>query len=224
MRKFEVAPAMGATSLFSSSKYYIIVFIGGNIMIRMTQDLLLELSEYCNPQTRIQRLVKNGTLVKIRRGLYETDPNVPAYLLAGVVYGPSYISFSYALAHYGLIPERVEACTSATFGKNRSKQFKTPFGNFLYQDIPKEVYPYGVYWKKEGNYSYLIASPEKALCDMLYIKPPAGSLGALREMLFDDLRIDEESFERLDEEELLDLAGRFRSKNVKLLAQLIRRG
>lgn len=193
-------------------------------MIRTTQDLLLELAGYSNPQTKIQRLMKNGTLVKIKRGLYETDPNVPAYLLTGVVYGPSYISFSYALAQYGLIPERVEACTSATFGKNRSKQFKTPFGNFLYRDIPKEVYPYGVYWKQEGNYSYLIASPEKALCDTLYTKPPAGSLGALKEMLFDDLRIDEESFEMLDEEDLLDLAERYRSKNIKLLAQLIGRG
>lgn len=54
-------------------------------MIRTTQDLLLELSEYGTPKTRIQCMVKNGTLVKIRRGLYETDPNVPAYLLAGVV-------------------------------------------------------------------------------------------------------------------------------------------
>lgn len=192
-------------------------------MIRTTQDLLLELSDYGTPKTRIQRMVKNGALVKIRRGLYETNPNVPAYLLAGVVYGPSYISFSYALSHYGLIPERVEICTSATFAKNRNKMFQTPFGNFTYRDIPKAAYPYGVCWKQEGDYSYLIATPEKALCDMLYIKPPVRSLGALQDMLFDDLRIDEDAFAQLQTETLLDLTERYHTQNIQMLARLITR-
>ena len=143
-------------------------------MIRTTQDLLLELSDYGTPQTKIQRMVKNGSLVKIRRGLYETDPNVPAYLLAGVICSPSYISFSY--------------------------------------------------WKREGDYSYLIASPEKTLCDMLYIKPPAGSLGALKEMLFSDLRIDESAFANLNKEKLLSLTDRFHTQNIKLLARLVEKG
>lgn len=193
-------------------------------MIRTTQDLLLELSDYGTPKTRIQRMVKNGTLVKIRRGLYETDPNVPAYLLAGVVYSPSYISFSYALSHYGLIPERVEICTSATFGKNRNKMFQTPLGTFSYRDIPKEAYPHGVCWKQEGNYSYLIASPEKALCDMLYIKPTVRSLGALQEMLFDDLRIDEDVFARLQADKMLELTERYLSHNLQMLARLVEKG
>lgn len=193
-------------------------------MIRTTQDLLLELSDYGTPQTRIQRMVKNGSLIKIRRGLYETDPNVPAYLLAGVIYGPSYISFSYALSHYGLIPERVETCTSATFCKNRSKLFQTALGNFSYRDVPKEAYPHEVHWKQEGAYSYLIASPEKALCDMLYIKPPARSLGALKEMLFADLRLDEETFASLQQEKLLSLTKLYHSQNVKLLARLVEKG
>ena len=193
-------------------------------MIRTTQDLLLELSDYGTPKTRIQRMVKNGILVKIRRGLYETDPNVPAYLLAGVVYSPSYISFSYALSHYGLIPERVEICTSATFGKNRNKMFQTPFGTFSYRDIPKEAYPHGVCWNQEGKYSYLIASPEKALCDMLYIKPTVRSLGTLQEMLFDDLRIDEEAFARLQADKMLELTERYHSHNIQMLARLVEKG
>ena len=47
------------------------------------------------------------------RDRYETDRNVPAYLLAGSIYGPSYISFEYALSRYGLIPEAVYAVTCA---------------------------------------------------------------------------------------------------------------
>ncbi len=43
-------------------------------MIRTTQDLLLELSDYGTPQTRIQRMVKNGSLIKIRRDYTRLTP------------------------------------------------------------------------------------------------------------------------------------------------------
>ena len=66
------------------------------------------------------------------RGLYETDRNAPAYLLAGSIYGPSYISFEYALSRYGLIPEAVYAVTCATFEKKKKKKYETPFGTFTY--------------------------------------------------------------------------------------------
>ncbi len=81
-----------------------------------------------------------------------------------------------------------------------------------------------MHWKQEGAYSYLIASPEKALCDMLYIKPPAKSLGALKEMLFADLRLDEETFASLQQEKLLSLTELYHSQNVKLLARLVEKG
>ncbi len=55
-------------------------------MLRTTWDLVFELQQqgYRNPNTKIQRLVREGKLFPIRRGLYETDPNVDRYLLAGV--------------------------------------------------------------------------------------------------------------------------------------------
>lgn len=55
--------------------------------------------------------------------MYETDSNTPGYLLAGSIYGPSYLSFDFALAYYDLIPERVVNYTSATFGKKKKKNF-----------------------------------------------------------------------------------------------------
>ena len=61
-------------------------------------------------------------LIKIRNGLYETEANTPSYLLAGSIYGPSYISFEYALSYYGLIPERVTTITCATFNKRKEKK------------------------------------------------------------------------------------------------------
>ena len=59
------------------------------------------------------------TQFKIINGLYETNSNTPAHLLAGSIYGPSYISFKYALSFYGLIPEHVTTITYATFDKKK---------------------------------------------------------------------------------------------------------
>ena len=55
------------------------------------------LVNYSNKNTKLAREVRDGKLIKIKNGLYETDANTPSYLLAGSIYGPSYISFEYAL-------------------------------------------------------------------------------------------------------------------------------
>lgn len=181
-------------------------------MIQTTATLLFQLEQqgYRNPYTKIQRLVREKKLIPIRRGLYETDSNVSPHLLAGVIYSPSYVSFASALSIYGMIPERVYACTSATQRKNRHKEYHTPFGTFLYRDVPAAVYPYGVLWKTEGeSYSYQIATPEKAICDMLYIQPVVHTVDQLRFLLFEDLRIDEEAFSKLNREELCFLCPKY---------------
>ena len=60
------------------------------------------LVNFSNKDTKLSRDVKNGKLIKIVNGLYETDPNTSDYLLAGNMYGPSYIYifFEYALSFY----------------------------------------------------------------------------------------------------------------------------
>lgn len=79
------------------------------------------LKGYSNKNNKISRDIRDGKLFKIITGLYETDSNTPGYLLAGSIYGPSYISFEYALSFYGLIPERVTTITCATFDKKKEK-------------------------------------------------------------------------------------------------------
>ena len=116
-------------------------------------------NDYSNKDTKLLRDIKHKKLFKITNGLYETDPNTPGYLLASSIYGPSYISFEYALSYYGLIPERVTTITCATFEKNKKKEYITDFGTFTYRDIPSSAYPEEIILKEENNYSYQIATP-----------------------------------------------------------------
>ena len=67
-------------------------------MIITNDAILKKLANYSNKNTKLAREVRDGKIIKIVNGLYETDSNTPGYLLAGSIYGPSYISFEYALA------------------------------------------------------------------------------------------------------------------------------
>ena len=183
--------------------------------------LAQQFAGYTDVKGKIRREVQSGKLVQVARGLYETDARTDGKYLAGAIYGPSYLSFDYALSVHALIPEAVYTYTSATFRKGKTKRYENAFGTFLYRDVPAAVYPLGVEIKVERGYSYQIASPEKALCDKLYSLSPVYSVRALKELLFDDLRIDEAAFFALQKNDISQLAPLYRATNLKLLAKFM---
>lgn len=178
---------------------------------------------YSNKDTKLSREVKNKKYIKVVNGLYETNPNVLGYYLAGAIYGPSYLSFDFALAYYGLIPEQVKNYTSATFNKKKKKTYKNAFGIYLYRDVPKKAYPYGIDIISEGNYSYQIATKEKALCDKLYTLSPVNNLKQFEELLFDDLRIDKYELSKFNLEDVEFLEKKYHTTNVTFLYKYLRR-
>ncbi|HIT71151.1 MAG TPA: hypothetical protein IAD08_04460 [Candidatus Scatovivens faecipullorum] len=192
-------------------------------MVVTNNIIKMNLINYSNQNTKIAREVKNGKYFKIINGLYETDASTPGYLLAGCIYGPSYLSFDFALAYYDLIPERVVNYTCATFNKKKKKEYHTNFGNFFYRDVPKEVYPYGINLIKESEYYYQIATPEKALCDKLYTIPPLANIQDIRTLLIDDLRIDKSDLKKLNYNDIEKLEELYHSTNVTLLKKYLRR-
>ena len=198
------------------------VFRGENMVI--THDIVAsKLSNYANKNNKISRDIRDGKLFKIVNGLYETNPNTPGYLLAGYIYGPSYISFEYALSYYGLIPERVYTITCATLEKKKKKKFDTSFGVFTYRDVPALAYPEEVLLIEEDGYTYQIASREKALCDKLYILKPLNNYRSLENILFLDLRVDASEFWKLDVQKIEYLSTLYHSTNIELLAKYMRR-
>ena len=178
-------------------------------MVKTSSQILAELSlKYKAPKNKLLQLERSGVYHKVVKGLYETELNTPAMVLAASVYGPSYISFESAMEYWGLIPERVVAVTSATTCKNRRKRFDSSFGTFFYRD---------------GSRNFLIAGREKALCDRLYQDPPLSSGKELEQFLFQNLRIEENVFLSLDARILLELCPLYRSKNLKLLESFVKK-
>lgn len=194
-------------------------------MIFTVEDLIKENANYTDIKGKISRDLRDGKIIQVKRGLYEDNKNTPGHYLASLIYAPSYLSFDYALSKYNLIPEAVyNTYTSATFKKNKKKTFSNFFGKFLYRDIPESVYMYGVKAIVENGYTYHIATPEKALCDKLYSLSPVNNVEKLKELIFEDLRIDESDFAKLDLNLMVEISDKYRSTNLKLLAKMIRGG
>ncbi len=190
----------------------------------MTHQMVMEgLRNYGSPKARITRMMKSGALIPIKRGLYVNDRSASRRALASMLYGPSYLSFEYALSASGLIPERVEVVTSACFRKNRNKIFRTPLGEFRYYYLPDQVYPYGVTLEEEDGLPYLIATPEKALCDAIYKVPCVTSLRDMRHLLLDDWRMELDDLRTLDHAFIEWIAPLYRRKSVLALATWLRK-
>ena len=119
---------------------------------------------------KVSALEKKGDLIRLKQGLFALHPNLTGQLLstelvANYIYGPSYISLQYALRFYGLIPERVYTVTSMT--TRHSRVFCNSLGRFEYVHVDEKAFPIGVRAVTMDNATFLIASPEKALCDLI---------------------------------------------------------
>jgi len=180
-----------------------------------------------NVNAKISYMVKKGELVRLKKGVYtfgEEYQKEPIDLItaANILYTPSYVSYEYALSHYGLIPERVYEITSATL--HSKKSFDTPIGRFTYKPVPLQAYAMGIDWLYDNtNGGKLIATPEKALCDKIRADRGIGKLSQekLSMYLEHDLRIEWEELILLDAVLLSGIAHAYRSSNLTNLAKLI---
>lgn len=154
----------------------------------------------------LARLVKSGMLSRLRRGIYilSTKP-VEADKIAAQVFQPSYISFESALSRYGILSQVPYTVTLASPRLSLSAQF----GNMAVEirRIRKDLF--SDYTLKDG---VLIASPEKALVDMLY-------LVSLGKSSFDSSELD---LKGISKKKAFELSKRYPKSTQKLLRKLLR--
>ena len=184
--------------------------------------------DLASPEKKIQLLEKNGAIIRLKRNLYIvnqelTGKETDARLCANHIYGPSYVSFQWALSYYGMIPERVFLMTSAT--TKRTRYFETPIGNFRYIQVPASYFPIGVECKEEQGVSFLMATREKALCDTILLDNfvPGQSIKSLGVYLEEDMRLDMDILPELDSEIIEQCAQAGRKTQIfKNLIKLIK--
>jgi hypothetical protein len=179
------------------------------------QDLLLLGLKVHDHQ--LSQWVRKGYLVRLKNGIYAFARDMAQLRVehvAFLLYQPSYLSLETALSHYGFIPETVYARTSITAKITRT--FDTPLGRFIYRHVKPELFWGYVAHQSPGGGPYLLAEPEKALLDYLYLNRAAlrtpAAMDALR-LNQDQLRL------HLDEKKFLRYLAGFNIPNMQRLAR-----
>lgn len=150
---------------------------------------------------QLSRWKKVGKIYQLRRGLYSLAPPFQKikphpFLVANRLLPASYISLQSALAYYGMIPEHVPVTTSVT--TSRPAEWETPLGVFDFRHIQVDFFD-SFKWVELGeNQRAFIASPEKALLDLVYLQVGGDTFDYLSELRLNNLvRLDVQYLEHL---------------------------
>lgn len=137
-----------------------------------TGDILAGASNPNSVRRQLDRWVKSGKIAQLRREVYQLQKPYCTmlphpFLTANVLRRASYVSLQSALSHYGMIPEHVPVATSITGG--RPEDLDTSMGRFLFRHIQARNF-FGFLEREiaPGQFAR-IATPEKALADLLYL-------------------------------------------------------
>ena len=175
--------------------------------------------------TYISRFLKHKEIFQLKRGLYVSSDFFGknrgdisySFYLANIIRTPSYVSSWSALQFYNLTTEAIHGITSVTPKVTRT--YRTKAGNFTYQSIKENLFsdfslmegkafsaalpalPAGRSADRSSEkFDFFIASPAKALFDLLYFKTHQLRGVRLKNInaLIEELRID---IDELDKKE-----------------------
>lgn len=194
--------------------------------------LALEFPEIKKPAQKLGLFERDGEIIRLKRGLYvcsekATGKTLSLELIANRLLTPSYVSMSTALRYYGLIPEATYLVQSMTTKEPR--EYDTPIGLFVFTRMKREAFNIGIRNIEEDGYSFLIASPEKALCDLI-ANTPSLVLRYRKETLAfleEDIRFDMDAFYKLSPrifEQYIAARGKKATSIKTILSLLIEHG
>lgn len=165
--------------------------------------------------TYISRYLKHKEIFRLKNGLYVSaeffDKNKNdlsySFYLANIIRTPSYISSWSALQYYGLATEAIYSVTSVTTKVTREYVVKT--GNYNYHSINKNLF--SDFFLMSGKFGFFIASPAKALFDMLYFRTHQfrGLTFEEIKILVSDLRIDIDDMVKTEQEKFYNMIKKY---------------
>ncbi len=122
----------------------------------------------------VNRALKAGELIRIRRGLYVLadrfrDHKLHPFRVAQALYPGSYVSLETALAHHGWIPESVYATASIIPGRKTKEVDHPALGRFSFHPLAlhRTAFLELVDRIQIDNQTMLVARPARALMDIV---------------------------------------------------------
>lgn len=140
----------------------------------------------------MSRLVAAGWLVRIKKGVYQVADisslgtlTLSRYAVAQILLPGSYVSFEAALQFHGMHDQLLQTTTSITLSQRPSVTLQDYHYRFV---KTSEKYFFGFQEDSIDGQKALIASPEKALIDMLQLHRSVHSTDRVAEILSEQQR------------------------------------
>jgi predicted transcriptional regulator of viral defense system len=134
-----------------------------------TRDVaaLLQVST-SNATAILRRLASKAIIVHLSRGRWLVDKKIDRLALPELILAPypAYISLQSALFHHGLIEQIPSVAYAVT--PARPRRLRTPMGTISFHRMPPELFKG---FELSSGSDAKIATPEKALFDLLYLAP-----------------------------------------------------
>ncbi|MEK7175215.1 MAG: hypothetical protein AAB693_00190 [Patescibacteria group bacterium] len=136
--------------------------------ILTTKDIALiwEETNTVNLLSKIKYYARQGSLIRLTRGVFAKDKNYNLKELATSIYTPSYISFETVLREAGIIFQHHD---SIFIAGPYSIIKKIDSNTIVFRKLKNSVLYSALGIKNEKNYS--IAGPERAFLDTIYLSP-----------------------------------------------------
>lgn len=156
----------------------------------------------------LSRLAEDGQVTRVRRGLWAVSghPDFSPYVVVPYLFeeeNAGYVSFFTALNQHGMIdqiPQLIEVAT-----RINKKSLDTPFGTYEFHKIQDVLY--GGWKPADRRWSYLLATPGKAIFDSIYISIRKGrQFARFPEMILPAA---------FSEQELLEWVCRLESQSIR---------
>lgn len=167
---------------------------------------------------QLSRWTREGKVHQLRRGRYILAPpyrkvQPHPFLVANRLVRGSYVSCQSVLAASGLIPEHVPTVSSIC--TTRPQVLETPLGRFVYRRIKVPLFAGYHLEDLGGGQRAFVASPEKALLDLIYLDPGADSEAYLGQLRLQNLQ-------QIDIERLMRMAVDSGSAKLRRAASRLR--
>ena len=169
--------------------------------------------DYKQAKNLITKLVKNGWLMRIKRGLYAISDlstrgflTLSPYVVANLLVPDSYVSFESALQQYGMFDQLTDKTISVSLKMYKAVKLNSTEYSFV---KTKPEYYFGWQEVNVDNKTVRVATPEKALIDMVNFHKSQYAIDLVIEKLL-------EHKNDLDMDRLNDYLRRFSLTTVKI--------
>jgi hypothetical protein len=176
---------------------------------------------------QVNRAIKAGELIKVKRGIYVLDnqfrnESVHPFALAQQLVPSSYVSAESALSYHGWIPEAVRRVISITAKKKSVNYQHALLGKFEFRrmTVKSGYFFQSVARHKLQNQVALIADPVRALMDLVHLRKMHWQ-GL--DYLIDGLRIEEQSIKSLPSLSFIMLFDVYKGKREQLFIKELTR-